>query len=517
MPHEFELDKPIRSQKLSDHSGSQKPVPQAKKSYSLIKIITRAFRPSKKRKPLARVDDVSDRSQDKKVIHKLAQSSETSLVQGIVSFIPDPMCVMDFDGHIYVANDLFCEFAGVNPAESNKLAHLNIIFVNQQVTSSLTDLVTLIREINDHTSYALTEDWLNISDKTIKYCWTLSGDCEKGYLIIHGRVPRQREPAVAAKSVSNMSSDAMNKICKAAVDGVVSAAAGLDDQVRNGQRNNGHAEDGKGIDSIVQHKPMFGRPNGHLPPQQAKQGEAKPVAPEFKDAINRVINLASQDLQKRRDFSKMKQTSLKSDDLLESLELFRLFMHAVDNDVRETLIVVIGGIDLVQGGIAEDNKVQKDFMAEMKAASYAGIDVLNDLHTADLLLSGTLTVRRTPRTILSVLETQTHSFRASALNKGIYLGIDNQVSRPQLQILADEHLIVQVFRCIMTNAIKVVPSQGTIVVRMREVSSVDKAAARNFKVPMAQSVISWLTIEINDTGPGFSEVIPLSVHSRLSC
>ena len=69
-----------------------------------------------------------------------------------------------------------------------------------------------------------------------------------------------------------------------------------------------------------------------------------------------------------------------------------------------------------------------------------------------------------------------------------------------IMILADAHKLSQVFRNLISNAIKFTPEGGTVVVRVSKVD-VPKLLASSYKKHN-----SYLQIEVTDTGSGIAKV-----------
>jgi signal transduction histidine kinase len=80
--------------------------------------------------------------------------------------------------------------------------------------------------------------------------------------------------------------------------------------------------------------------------------------------------------------------------------------------------------------------------------------------------------------------------------------IDQNISNLYLLCIhGDEHKLGQVFRNLLSNALKFTPPNGTVCLTVESLNSVEEGAANISNNQM------WLTVSVMDTGPGISQVL----------
>ena len=227
---------------------------------------------------------------------------------------------------------------------------------------------------------------------------------------------------------------------------------------------------------------------------------------EFQDAVGLIANLASADIVQQRERMTLNQAITKSEALAETLEIKRLFVRSVSHEIRTPLSIVMSGIYLLENRVCAHDEQVRDIVVEMKSSCRTAIDILNDLLTYEKLDSELLDIEKRPTKIYDLLYAQIELFQLSARQLEINLKFEWNLADSKAEISADEHKLSQVFRNLISNAIKFTPPGGSVTVRARETSSFNAEAAVHFKVPLAKEVHAWIHIEVEDTGAGIAKV-----------
>eukprot|EP00977_Amphora_coffeiformis_P006693 scaffold1465_cov179-Amphora_coffeaeformis.AAC.5 len=230
----------------------------------------------------------------------------------------------------------------------------------------------------------------------------------------------------------------------------------------------------------------------------------------------------------RREFTE-------KDDLLSAK---RNFVRFVSHEVRTPLNAVCMGLEVVQQEItssmeqcSQPNDPETITIARSDVSEWleltkgvlgntqSAVGVLSDLLNFDKIEAGTLTLELSQVPIWDLIENTLNTFSLAADNQKIELDLkfDNNMykaeqlsdDRRKCVVVGDSTRLVQVFRNLISNAIKFTPVGGNVVVQARRVSG-PKSGPRVSHVlangeTIALPAAGHVEISVRDSGAGMSE------------
>lgn len=167
----------------------------------------------------------------------------------------------------------------------------------------------------------------------------------------------------------------------------------------------------------------------------------------------------------------------------ELLEVKREFVRFVSHEVRTPLNSVCMGLALMEQEIAAnadtpvDPKKAQEWLAlskDVAANSSSAVDVLNDFLNYDKVESGKLTLEYSVVPIFQLIEDTVSEFKLPAAKKNIRLVVSTPTrtnikgssrdSGSERFVVGDKIRLTQVFRNLISNAIKFTPEEGNVTV-----------------------------------------------------
>ena len=145
-------------------------------------------------------------------------------------------------------------------------------------------------------------------------------------------------------------------------------------------------------------------------------------------------------------------------------ELDRLksnFLATVSHELRTPLTSIIGYSEMLSEGIAGPLAgEQLEFVQTIHEKGEQLLQLIKNLLDLSKLESGTLSVRRAPSDLVTVLRQVVSTLMPAARKKGVTLGVHAISDLPQ--VLGDAERLRQVFLNLTENALKFTPAGGTI-------------------------------------------------------
>lgn len=218
----------------------------------------------------------------------------------------------------------------------------------------------------------------------------------------------------------------------------------------------------------------------------------------------------------------------------ELLDAKRKFVRFVSHEVRTPLNSVTMGLTLMKEDIAarlnKGKKVdnQKELQGwlnlseEVTANALSAVDVLNDFLNYDKVETGKLTLDHSVVPIFELIESTVSEFKLPAMKKKIKMVVESPISKDiegkKLDFSRGQHVVgdkvrlTQVFRNLVSNAIKFTPEQGDITVRVIWVPPTEKELKRpnidsfslshdeKWEFPRAGSIM----LTVTDNGAGMT-------------
>ncbi|MFG0884959.1 ATP-binding protein [Vibrio sp. CJQ_6] len=170
------------------------------------------------------------------------------------------------------------------------------------------------------------------------------------------------------------------------------------------------------------------------------------------------------------------------------------FLAIMSHEIRTPLNAVMASLELLQ---REDSKIRESNYLEMASNSAQSLmELLNDILDFSRLESDNMTIHNVSVELKPLLESVCDSHRASAINKGIILQLEDKVPCDDLVVSIDPQRVRQILHNIISNAIKF-SIKGNIVVSV----TAERVAVNSLR----------LHITVIDEGPG----IERRVQTRL--
>ena len=174
----------------------------------------------------------------------------------------------------------------------------------------------------------------------------------------------------------------------------------------------------------------------------------------------------------RESYRELQEKNAKLQEAYDRLkELDRLksnFLATVSHELRTPLTSIIGYSEMLSEGIAgELQGEQLEFVRTIHEKGEQLLALIMSLLDLSKLESGTMTMRRKPVQIGSVLGEVMTTLSPVARKKGVNLKLETDDSKTELR--ADPERLRQVFINLVDNAVKFTPNGGTVTLRARTV------------------------------------------------
>jgi signal transduction histidine kinase len=215
----------------------------------------------------------------------------------------------------------------------------------------------------------------------------------------------------------------------------------------------------------------------------------------------------------RENYRELQEKNQKLQEAYDRLkELDRLksnFLATVSHELRTPLTSIIGYSEMLTEGIAgELNEEQRDFVKTIHEKGEQLLALIMSLLDLSKLESGTLTMRRKPTQIATVLNEVLTTVAPNARKKGVTVKVEHDGRDCELK--ADPERLRQVFLNLVDNAIKFTPEGGTVTMRAETVEGSDGAEEGSGFALLAPAH-SDVIVRVIDTGIG----IPARLRERV--
>ena len=186
-------------------------------------------------------------------------------------------------------------------------------------------------------------------------------------------------------------------------------------------------------------------------------------------------------------YAMMKSAMTKVEVISQTLETKRTFVRHVSHEIRTPLNVVMSGLELLRSPGMALSPDALDIITDMRGACAIAIDILNDLLTYEKLDSDLLVLEKSPCDIVELLRRSHNMFHIQAKYADVTMQLDISGEFETVIVEGDATKLSQVFRNLISNALKFTPSGGAVTVKL----SVADTSKR-------------VRIEVQDTGAGMS-------------
>jgi two-component system sensor histidine kinase BarA len=189
-----------------------------------------------------------------------------------------------------------------------------------------------------------------------------------------------------------------------------------------------------------------------------------------KSLLTSTMHLASV----RESYRELQEKNAKLQEAYDRLkELDRLksnFLATVSHELRTPLTSIIGYSEMLTEGIAgELQDEQKEFVNTIHEKGEQLLQLIMSLLDLSKLESGTMSMRKKPTQVASVLNEVLTTVTPNARKKGITVKLEAEPKLAELR--ADPERLRQVFINLVDNAMKFTPQGGTVTLRARNVVS----------------------------------------------
>ena len=191
---------------------------------------------------------------------------------------------------------------------------------------------------------------------------------------------------------------------------------------------------------------------------------------------------------KNSTFVELRDAQQRFQAMNQSLETKRTFVRHVSHEIRTPLNVVMSGLDLLHSQVASLSEDATDIVNDMRSACMVAINILNDLLTYEKLDSHILEMEKSHCDCIELMRRVYKMFQIPAKVANIDLRFDNQIQMEAVVVEADATKLSQVFRNLVSNAIKFTPKEGEVIIKAFLVQN-----------------CSRIRFEVHDTGAGISK------------
>eukprot|EP00607_Mallomonas_marina_P008084 CAMPEP_0182417558 /NCGR_PEP_ID=MMETSP1167-20130531/2026_1 /TAXON_ID=2988 /ORGANISM="Mallomonas Sp, Strain CCMP3275" /LENGTH=615 /DNA_ID=CAMNT_0024591209 /DNA_START=561 /DNA_END=2408 /DNA_ORIENTATION=- len=181
----------------------------------------------------------------------------------------------------------------------------------------------------------------------------------------------------------------------------------------------------------------------------------------------------------------------------------QMFVRYISHEIRTPLNVMVVGLDLLRDQLLDEEVDESTFIMveEVKTSCSMALEILNELLSYESFDSGLMSLRRTLVSAWSLLEPITKAYAVQARHAGVRLRLfregDGALSLDQLKrvfVKADKNKICQVYRCLLSNALKFSKEGDLVTLRVQVLGENDLA--------MGQKRV--LRVIVSDTGIGMT-------------
>ena len=224
-----------------------------------------------------------------------------------------------------------------------------------------------------------------------------------------------------------------------------------------------------------------------------------------KSLLTSTMHLASV----RESYRELQEKNAKLQEAYDRLkELDRLksnFLATVSHELRTPLTSIIGYSEMLTEGIAGDlQDEQKEFVNTIHEKGEQLLQLIMSLLDLSKLESGTMSMRKKPTQVASVLNEVLTTVTPNARKKGITVKLEAEPKLAELR--ADPERLRQVFINLVDNAMKFTPQGGTVTLRARNVVSGGAGSAGDDDEDDAFALFaptqSKVEVRVMDTGIG---------------
>ena len=192
--------------------------------------------------------------------------------------------------------------------------------------------------------------------------------------------------------------------------------------------------------------------------------------------------------------NKIESVSVETKALQHTLEVKRIFVKAVAHEIRTPLNIILSGLNLLEMEYADNSALQVTIQ-DMKFACVTSIDIVSDFLTYEKLDSDICKLQKEIIDVRQVLEDAMKPFHVQARYCQIVLQYEDLLSEI-LFVNADAYKLHQVFRNLISNAIKFSKPKSTVTVRLSSLLLT--------KQQRQSSQTTYQRIEVIDQGAGIS-------------
>jgi signal transduction histidine kinase len=141
------------------------------------------------------------------------------------------------------------------------------------------------------------------------------------------------------------------------------------------------------------------------------------------------------------------------------------FLAILSHELRTPLTTVLGWADLLKMTYTGPDESIRFAVESLRASAATQARLIDDLLDVTRIITGKLSIEKTPSELAEIVRTAAESLRLSAESKGVTLEVNIACC---IEIDADPARLHQVVTNLVTNAIKFTPAQGTVTVSLAQ-------------------------------------------------
>ena len=173
----------------------------------------------------------------------------------------------------------------------------------------------------------------------------------------------------------------------------------------------------------------------------------------------------------------------------------QVLVATINHDLRTPVNSVLAGFEMIQEGVfGEPDIKQKPLLATCVGDLLGLVRQINNLLLLEKIESGTYKMVHSQLEIEGLLNQAVENLKTESSSANVCIELHNGCSQA-LTVVADEQLLLEMFKAVLLNAIEAAPSASDVVVNLNRISD-------------------QIRVSIRDSGPGISHELLPSIFNR---
>ena len=264
---------------------------------------------------------------------------------------------------------------------------------------------------------------------------------------------------------------------------------------------------------VLTGKPLSNDPMGHLSMGECESFSNQLLQGQFHQDIGALGSSMSSGLGKNLSFTlkhfadkvqrkaektlSQKEREIRNQSQTETMEIKRMFVRHIGHEIRSPLNATLNGLQMLASqkeGLSED---ALEIMADTEVACRTAVEILDDLLIYEKLDSDTLSLEQSHFDVIELAKQVKGLFRIQARDSDINLELNLPEALESIVVYADRTRIAQVYRSMVSDALKFTPRNGKVSVAV----VLNEASGR-------------VRFEVNDGGIGLTRARRVSLFQK---